>query len=321
MDIQTGVSIILNRWLGVRRDDLILLITDETHGRETEAFERWARGADAVLKTVVLPQNAVQNGAVIEAQAPLMKRADAIIGATDYSFITTRAVTDAVHAGARFVSLPLSCADGTSLLENEFIGMDPAWTRHTGARILRVLNPAQEIRVTTQLGTDLRFRKRGRTGGCYSGQAERRGFVSSASFEVYIPIEERETEGRLVLDGSLGYLGLVSRPVDITFSGGRLQADVSSPDGRRLTDYIESFASGNMYYAAEFGIGLNTISRCRGVSYIEDESTYRTFHIGLGRNITLGGVQEAAGHFDIVTHLPTITADGTVIMKDGEVAV
>ena len=27
MDIQTGVSIILKRWLGVRRDDLILLIT------------------------------------------------------------------------------------------------------------------------------------------------------------------------------------------------------------------------------------------------------------------------------------------------------
>ncbi len=27
-----------------------------------------------------------------------------------------------------------------------------------------------------------------------------------------------------------------------------------------------------MYCAAEFGIGLNTISKCRGASHIEDES-------------------------------------------------
>ena len=321
MEISTGVSIILNRWLGVRRDDLILLVTDETHQREAEAFERWARGADAVLKTIWLPQSAVQDGSAIEEEAEMLARADAIIGATDYSFITTRAVTDAVRAGARFLSLPLSCKDGTSLLENEFIGMDPAWTKRMGARLLRVLNPAQEIHVTTPLGTDLTFRKRGRTGGCYHGQAEHRGFVSSASFEVYIPIEEHETEGRLVLDGSFGYLGLVSKPLEIRFERGRLHTSADTEDGAKLLRYIESFGDATMYQAAEFGIGLNSISRCRGVSYIEDESAYRTFHIGLGRNITLGGQQEAAGHFDIVTHRPTISADGTVIMRDGEIAV
>ena len=321
MDINTGVSIILNRWLGVRRGELILLVTDEAHEREAEAFDRWARGADAVLKTLILPRKDIQEGGAIEAVAPLLRSANVIIGATDYSFITTRAVTEAVRAGARFLSLPLSCSDGTSLLENEFIGMDPAWTRRVGARILRVLNPAEEIRVTTALGTDLTFRKRGRTGGCYCGQAEHRGIVSSASFEVYIPIEERETEGRLVLDGSLGYLGLVSAPLEISFRKGRLSADEASPDGAKLLRYMRGFRSANMFQAAEFGIGLNSVSRCRGVSYIEDESTYHTFHIGMGRNITLGGVQEAAGHFDIVTHRPTITADGTLIMKDGDVAV
>lgn len=50
-----------------------------------------------------------------------------------------------------------------------------------------------------------------------------------------------------------------------------------------------------MVVAAEFGIGLNTHSRCAGNCYIEDESTYGTFHIGFGRNIALGGVQDASG--------------------------
>ena len=74
-----------------------------------------------------------------------------------------------------------------------------------------------------------------------------------------------------------------------------------------------------MWMNGEFGIGLNALSKCRGISYIEDESTYGTFHIGMGRNISLGGVQHAKGHFDIVTHNPTIWADGDCIMKDGEV--
>ena len=73
-----------------------------------------------------------------------------------------------------------------------------------------------------------------------------------------------------------------------------------------------------MFKPGELGIGLNRISRTRGISYIEDESAYHTFHIGMGRNIGLGGKQEAAGHFDIVTNDPTIEAGNKLIMKDGE---
>ncbi|MBR6233338.1 MAG: peptidase, partial [Erysipelotrichaceae bacterium] len=80
-----------------------------------------------------------------------------------------------------------------------------------------------------------------------------------------------------------------------------------------------SFNSDNMYKPGELGIGLNRISKTRGVSYIEDESAFHTFHIGMGRNRGLGGKQDAAGHFDIVTNDPTITAGNKIIMKDGEI--
>lgn len=321
LDIRTGISIIMNRWLGVRPGELILLVTDEAHRREMEAFDTWARGQDAVLKTIVVSSADVQRGTVIDDMAPLLASADVILGATEFSFITTRPVTEAVARGARFLSLPLSCADGTSLLENDFIDMDPAWAHRMAGSLFRVLNHSETIRVSTEKGTELTFRKRGRIAGSYCGRAERRGIVSSASFEVYVPIEEDQTEGRLVLDGSLGYLGLVQQPVEIRFEQGRLFIEKASPDGQRLTDYIKSFRDPKMFCSGEFGIGLNTVSCCRGVSYIEDESAYGTFHIGMGRNITLGGRQEATGHFDIVTHRPTITADTTVIMKNGEIVV
>ena len=41
----------------------------------------------------------------------------------------------------------------------------------------------------------------------------------------------------------------------------------------------------------------------------------------MGRNLSLGGVHNAAGHFDLVFQFPTIYADDTLIMKDGQPAV
>ncbi len=319
MKIETGVSIIMNRWLEVSRDELVLFITDETHLREAEAVEKWARATDSVLKTVILESDKIQNGTAIAEMADQLCRANVIIGATDYSFITTPEVREATEAGARFLSLPLSCSNGTSLLENDFIAMDCRWTARMARKILPKINRSSYLHVETELGTDLTFCKKGRKGGYYNGSATRNGSVASASFEVYVAPVEEETEGVLVLDGSLGYEGIVKEPIHIEFSKGRLSTSDTHEDAQRLVRYIENFGSDKMWINGEFGIGLNALSRCRGVSYIEDESTYGTFHIGMGRNISLGGVQEAPGHFDIVTHNPTIWADGDCIMRDGEI--
>ena len=58
---------------------------------------------------------------------------------------------------------------------------------------------------------------------------------------------------------------------------------------------MEEYFDPRIYIAGELGIGLNSCSNCLGNCYIEDESAYGTFHVGLGRNIALGGVQNAKG--------------------------
>ncbi len=317
MYIETGVSIIMNRWLEVERDELILFVTDETHAREAEAVDRWARSSDAVVKTIILDSSEVQEGTVIQSLEEQFCRANAIIGATDNSFITSPAVKTATSKGVRFLSLPLSCSDGTSLLENDFIAMDCRWAAKMGKKLLKTLRKARIVHITTDLGTDMTFSIEGRNPGLYNGMTNKPGQISSCSFEVYVAPVENETEGTLVLDGSLGYIGTVDKPIHIEFHNGRLNILDDHKDAIRLKEYIDSFEDETMWINGELGIGLNALSKCRGVSYIEDESTYGTFHIGMGRNITLGGQQQAAGHFDIVTHKPTITADNLFIMKDG----
>ena len=315
--IEQGARIIVEQWLRAKPDTVLHFITDETKLREAEAFRQAAEACSAVPKITVLPSGDIQSGDCIEEMKQVMSYADAIVGATNYSFITTNAVRYALRRGARFLSLPLSTNDGSSLLENEFIRMNPRHAARLGRCMLPFLRFGNQVHITTELGTDLHLSVRDRNPGLFNGVAAAPGVCSSASFEVYIPPVETMTNGVIMLDGSMGYIGLVTETLPLTFRDGYLVDIPDTPSGRRLKEFMESFHDPEMYCAAELGVGLNQCSVCRGASYIEDESTYGTFHIGFGRNLALGGNHDAEGHFDIVTHDPTISVDGNMIMRQG----
>lgn len=318
MRMEQGARIIVESWLHAQPEDVLHFITDETKLEEARAFSDAARRAGAIPKLTVLPADSVQSGDSIEQMRQIMSYATAIVGATNYSFITTNAVDYALRHGARFLSLPLSTNNGQSLLEQEFLKMRPSAAARMGRPMLRRLKSSDSVRITTALGTDITFGISGRKPGLFNGVAARAGVCASASFEVYIPPVENRTRGRVILDGSMGYIGLVKQPTELIFEDGYLTYIEATPDGQKLRDYLQHFGDPEMFCAAELGIGLNRLARCRGASYIEDESTYGTFHIGFGRNLALGGSHDAAGHFDIVVHKPTIYAGQSVLMKDGE---
>lgn len=316
--IEDGISIIMHDWLDVKKDELVHFITDEKHLREAQAVSKWAQSEDAILKLTILPSHLIQNGDIIDKMVDILKNENIIIGATSHSFITTGAVKTAINKGARFLSIPLDCNDGSSLLENDFITMNCNQAKKDAKKIIRKLTNKNTIHVTTKLGTDLTLSIEGRTPNYFCGPVKRRS-KGSASFEVYIAPIENSCTGTLILDASIGYLGLIQNPIKITFNKGRIiSATSKGDDADKFLKYIESFKDKTMYKPGEFGIGLNRKSKCRGICYIEDESVYSTFHIGMGRNLTLGGKQVASGHFDIITNKPTIYADNTLIMKDGE---
>lgn len=318
MRIEQGAEIIIRDWLHARKGSNIIFITDETKRAEAAAFEAAAKKFGAEPTMIELLSHEVQEGHCIETLRPQLGEADAIVGATNYSFITTDAVNYALSKGAQFLSMPMSTNNGESLLEQEFLRMDPDEASRIGMPMLWKMRGASKIRVTTDLGTDLIFDVHDRVPGIFHGSLWEPGKCSSSSFEVYIPPVEFRTRGTLVLDGSMGYIGLVKKPLKITFEHGYITEIEDTEDGRKLKDYFDSFHDYEMYCAAEFGIGLNKVSKCVGRSYIEDESTYGTFHIGFGRNLALGGSHNAAGHFDLVTHNPTIWVDDRMIMKLGQ---
>ena len=316
-----GADIIAKDWLHLRRGERCLLVTTTTHIEEAQLMKQRFELLTGKVDLMVMEETGKTVGEFFDEHSTIFDDYTVIVGAADYSIVTTKAAKRAIGRGSKFLSLPLSTNNGKSMLGFDFIKMDTKKSRLIAGVIKRYLDDAQVVRVTTASGTDLRFFKRGRYAGFFNGDVRAGKGFSSASIELYVAIEETETVGTLILDGSLGYIGKVEKPFRIIFKGGRITEIEDTPDGRRLKEYLESFNDERMYIAAELGIGLNTLSKCAGNCYIEDESSYGTFHIGFGRNVALGGVQEANGHFDLVTFEPDIFADNRKIIEQGRVII
>ena len=320
--IQHGANIIVKDWVRLRTRERLLIVSSLKYAAEVHAMQTTAKAVGATAEVLLLDDLHEQVGQYFDDREDAFDPYDAVIGATEYSLITTRAVKRVVQRRHRFLSLPLSTNNGQSLLSYDFLNMSLPKSRIMASIIMNCYQNASKIHVTTDLGTNLDFTIEGRTPGFFNGCCRDGNGLASSSVEVYVAPVETETSGTLILDGSMGYIGVVSSPVRVELQHGKIVDIEDNESGRRLKQFLQRFKDPeDMVVAAEFGIGLNTHSHCNGNCYIEDESTYGTFHIGFGRNIALGGVQDATGHFDLVTHDPNIYVDNRMIMDHGQLTV
>lgn len=321
MNIQRGAEIIIRDWVRLRGRERLLIVSSRRYTAEAEALRQAAERISSHVDLLMLDELSMYVGMYFNDREDAFDAYDAVIGASEYSLITTKAVKRAISRRKRFLSLPLSTNDGTSLLSYDFLRMDTAKSKIMAAAMLDYYRSASKVNIKTSLGTDLQLSIKGRKAGFFNGCCRDGNGLSSASVEVYTSIVENSTQGTFVLDGSMGYIGIVKSPVAIRLCGGKITEIENNESGRRLKEYIRRFQDARMYTASEFGIGLNTYSRCLGRCYIEDESAYGTFHIGFGRNIALGGVQDAVGHFDLVAHNADIYVDNQMVMDQGKITI
>ncbi len=314
-----GARIIAQEWMKIQNDDRVVIITGRKHKDDAEVIREQCSLLCPSVDMLSVDVEDMHVGILFDKNEQIFDNYTAIIAATDYSLVTTRAAQRAMKCKKRFLSLPLSTNDGKSMLTYNFLQMDTNKSRLMASVIMDYIKHSSLVNVTTASGTDLRFDMSGRSPGFFNGDVrDGRGF-SSASIEVYIPVIENKTEGIMIVDGSLGYIGRAEVPTKVTFSRGRVVSIENTSTGVKLAKYMRGYEDPRIYVAGELGIGLNTFSKCSGRCYIEDESTYGTFHIGLGRNIALGGKQRASGHFDLVSWKPDIYFDNRLVMKRGEI--
>ena len=247
--------------------------------------------------------------------AAAMAAADVVLCPTVQSLSHTAARRQASERGARIATLP----GVTEELLARVMSADVAGLRRKGAAIAELLTGGAEARITCANGSDLRLGIEGREGIADAGDLTAAGaFGNLPCGEGFIAPVEGTAEGRLVVDGTIATIGKVSEPVELTVAAGHL-VEATGEQGAEL---LELLAAGGEEgtNVAELGIGTNERAELSG-NVIEDEKLLGTCHVAFGASAAIGGTVQVPVHLDCVVLRPTVTVDGTEVVREGELIV
>jgi len=243
--------------------------------------------------------------------AELLLQYDVILLMTTHSLSHTDAREEASRLGHRIASMP--GIEPGMFTPYGPMAADYAQVEKDCLRIAAVLDAGSDARVTTPLGTDLRFSIAGRKGGPDTGVYRDTGdWGNLPGGETFAAPLEGTAQGALVV-GAGWYPGLAEN-MTLTFADG-LVTDVKGggavgDDFRRLLFSPDSPA--HRRNCAELGVGTNPNAK-RVDNTLEAEKIKGTVHIAIGDSSHLGGVTPSDLHADFVLEHPSLYIDGELV--------
>lgn len=304
MSLKDSALIILETCMSAQSKETVLIITDTaTHPSIARALYDMAveMGCDPLL--ITMQPREVHGQEPPDAVAAAMLAADVVLAPTYKSLTHTRARLNANNAGARTATLPGITLD---MMEQGGITADYMTIKDTAMDLKSRLDAAEEIRIITDLGTDIVFEVKGCDWQTDYGICHEPGSSSNLpAGEVFVA--PNSGDGVYVVDGSMSGLGILDSPLIIRVDHGQA-TDISgnrSDEYRKMLDGVGPPARN----LAELGIGINPAAMLIG-NVLEDEKVAGTVHIALGDNSTFGGDVVAGIHLDGIITRPRVFVDG-----------
>jgi aminopeptidase len=186
------------------------------------------------------------------------------------------------------------------------LNVDYKSMRNTAAALINLLKNAEQLHITSEVGTDLKLGidKRPFTDDVHVKPG---GMCNLPCGEIYCAPEETKGDGVVVFDASIGDIGLLNSPLKVHLRNGRIIRFES--DDKNLLSRIMKLSSvdEDAMIIGELGIGINTGARITGIM-LEDEKAINTAHIAFGNNEDFpgGGKNHSKIHRDYLFYKPTI---------------
>lgn len=311
-NLQQAAKVVLEECMGVKPGEKVLIIIDPPK-REIGSILFHQAGemqAEAML-IEMLPRD---NHGVEppRAVAEAMKAADVVIIPTSKSLTHTKARKDANDAGARIATMP----DVTPDMMARTLSGGYSVIAQRCEKFAELLSGADQVRVTTPAGTELSFSLQGRKGYADTGIIRAKGdFSNLPAGEAYAAPVEGTAQGRLVVDGSMAGIGEIHTPIMMTVKDGYVTEITGGQEAEKLEAILRPYGK-EARNIAELGIGLNELAQITGY-ILEDEKVLGTVHVAIGDNSNFGGEVSVPSHLDGILLKPTLTVDGKVLIKEG----
>ncbi|MBW2975339.1 aminopeptidase [Candidatus Woesearchaeota archaeon] len=299
--------------LALKENEKLLILTDENKRELGRVFHNIAKRFTGSIDLVEIPVGKVHGEEPPYDAAERMLGCDVGVLLTTKSLSHTTARKRACGRGARIATMPNATED----MLKRALNVDYKEMHERIARISDILDLGDEVRILSRSGTDIRFSIRGRKAhGRTSGIFVEKGkYGNLPDGESFIAPVEGSAEGVFIIDGSIGGIGHVDRPVRVSVNGGYAERIEGGKAAERLKELLAEAGkeAGNI---AEFGIGANDKAVITG-NMLEDEKVLGTSHIALGNNTGFGGKVDVGLHIDGLIKKPTILIGDKEIMREG----
>ncbi len=293
----------MHTYLGLRQTETVLIVTDTLRLRIAKSLYDTAREMDCDAIMMTMPPRSRHGEEPPRAVAEAMRSVDVVIAPTTMSLTHTRARKQANDAGVRTASMP--GVTEQMMVEGGLTANPREVMEHT-RRLAETFKDASEIRLMSELGTDISFEVDTSKWNLDMGCCRQKGCSTNLpAGEVYTAPEN--CTGTVVIDGSMAGLELLKNPLKIRVEEG-LAVDVQGDRAKEVLKIINPLGD-VARNIAELGIGTNPRARMIGV-VLEDEKVRGTAHIALGDNSTIGGTVVAGVHLDAIIRKPRVFADG-----------
>ena len=315
----SGFANVLDQCLGIRPGEQVVLLTDG--GTDTEVVTRLLEAVaarDGIPLMARMPAPHLPGAEPPGAVAAMMAEAAAIIELTSLFIGSSRARRDATDRGARYLAMP-GVRLGTFRAGGP-LDVDFEQLRGDAEHVGRAWGGAQEFRLTSRGGTDLRGSVADRPGRVLHGIATQPGaYMAPPDIESGTAPVEGTVSGTAVIDGDLLFMGQgpLPEPVVLHIVDGQVRG-IEGAERRRLTTMLERCQDDLMTNLAEVSVAFNPAGSICSVP-METESARGTAHIALGNSIAYGGVVNAVAHLDCVMRDATLELDGRAVMIEGAI--
>ena len=316
--MKEGAEILVRTCADVQPSEDVVVVTDAGCMPIAEAVADEAREVGAVVSIVISPERSIDNEEPGSPVAAAILGADVVFLPVTLAMAHTRAVREAIGAGARVLSMT---AFTERMMREGGLFTDFRVRQPFCQNLAAMLTDGEHLRVTNPSGTDLRMGLVGVAGNSHACLLDGPGFSAVPNIEANCAPTQGTAEGVFVCDGSIPYYGVgpIHDPVTFQISEGFV-TDISGGD---QADFLKNLLARQedpwVYNLAQFAFGLNPACTEFTGEMLNDEGVNGTVHIGIGTSANLGGEVRAKTHFDAVTQVPTVWIDGELVLSDGEI--
>jgi leucyl aminopeptidase (aminopeptidase T) len=312
--------------LNLKKDDKVLVITDDHTKSEGEAFYTAAVEYGSTAHIYCLPEKIRPLSMIPSELVEIVKGQTIVINAfkgfaeeTPFRIKLIDVIQEnkQVRVG-HCPSITKSMMIGGPMKVNYVKMVEKA------NKIIKSFHNASQVHITAPGGTDIIINIEDRGFSTDTQLTDKKHIANLPCGEVWCGPVETKGDGLIVCDGSIGDIGNVSKPLKMFVEKGKLIKIES--DDQDLVDKVENLISidDEARIIGELGIGLNSGAKLTG-NLLEDEKALQTAHIAFGNNEDMdGGQNKSKTHRDFLFYKPTMNVTfknglSKIIIKDGNI--